>query len=278
MNPAAAVKKVPKWAWVASGGVVIGSIGLRYLRGNSAAAADGEEKQTTPEAGGAVDPYGVGAYSGGSVVVPSVTVEAGNDDSGFALALLEPLLGAFSTTQEVLLALPGEVLAGVQTGAQVFGAGVELGASTYSGGVESGIAATTEGGNFSLTTIQKIQENMKEYLAVANGGGAPVVQAPAGVVSAPAPALPNPAPTPAAPQPQAPNPPASTTTTRRCGEGDTGLYPFTNPVNGKCYRHFDEYKRDSDGKCYHYYWNLYFDGTRTARKPKTLASTGSCPK
>lgn len=288
MNPSNVVKRVPKWAWIASGGIVVGSIGLRYLRGNSAAAPDGESKQTDASAGSAVDPYGVGTTSGGSVVVPSITVQAPEQDTGFALALLDPLLGAFASTQQVLLALPGEVLAGVQTGAGIFGAGVELGGATYASGAELGTTVTMAAQQAAVEQQQSVLQTVlgtvipaaastsstPATVTVVTGGGSPTSDAPAGAVSVPPPASPNPAPL-QIPAPTAPTPP-----TRICGSGgDTGLYPYTNPVNGKCYRHYDEYKWNPDTKkCTHYYWNLYFDGTKVARQAPTTASNGACGK
>lgn len=115
------IKSVPKWAWIGSGAVVVGTIGYRVIRRNKSASttttADGT---TVPDATANADYQGTADYSGlyggggsGSFIVPAVNVGGtGNgydvppaQDIGSILDAIGAIVQPRDSTPDILNAL-----------------------------------------------------------------------------------------------------------------------------------------------------------------------------
>lgn len=197
------VKRVPTWAWVASGGVVIGAVVVRYTR-----QVRGSEMSTRAEGDAtAVGDYGQTAQAPGgstSVLVPPVVI--GSQDDGSAIAgLSELFVGGVNTLVDQFQTFTDGLIDSnqdnFQSGAGVYGAGVEAG--------QGGVA----------TAAQIVA-------AALTGGGAPQSAAPSVVVTLP-PQAAIPAATPVQAAPPVQNPPANP-----CGSS----FPLYNASRGGCYR------------------------------------------
>lgn len=251
MDPTAAIKKVPKWAWIASGGVVAGSLALRVLKSRSAAASSGTETPTAADAASATDPYGSASYGSAAIVVPPTTYVQGpaNDGTG-VLDTLGLFVNGIQTTQDLLAGLPGMVAGYMQQGADIYGTGVGAG----SGNVLEAFYGLTGGG-------APFGPGVTGQQNTGPGSGS----APATPIVAP-PATPAPAPT--GHVYVSPNPPQISSSS---GNACNGEFPL-KAANGKCYKETSTYAKDN-GKCYHYYWHEWKDGSaRTAAKPRTPAT------
>lgn len=110
------LKKVPKWAWVASGGVIVGVAVMRWRSnsgskvptGQDTATADtGLTSQSFPAAGVVPAAAGDAGYSGGNGSGTSVDIPALMDSLGNFLAVNTPVDHTADVVTAVLAGLPG---------------------------------------------------------------------------------------------------------------------------------------------------------------------------
>lgn len=254
MNIGKSVKRVPKWAWIASGGVVIGVGAFRYLQNRNSTAVDQSSSyDSTNPADSGYPAQSAGGAS--SVLVPPVVVGGQQDDTGGS-ALQAGFLGAFG---DVLSALTGSLSS---TQANTIGA-VQTGGDLTLGGVNAGAAASIAGMQSGGANYDSALSAIGSLVSGLTGGGAPASAAPPGTVTAPAPA-PAPAPPPTAPT--AAPPPAVKT----C---PSGWFGTPTQVHG-CYTPSTVYRKE-DGKCYSFRRHHYQDGY-DAYFDKTPASSSKC--
>lgn len=270
MGPGDVVKRVPKWAWIASGGVVVGSVALRALK-RTPGGGDAATTTEAADAGSAVDPYGVGYNGNAAIVVPPVTnVSTGEAD--YTGALAQQFLTGTQSTLDTLLALPGMITGAVQTGGGLTLDGVYAGAGIANNSFASSLAVQQQNQSFQLAQQQQTQADNAANLAslgtlwnptngqtsawspaelaaaaaeaatnavgawmpqLMTGGGAPANNGSQGQVTAPPPAAPNVV-IPVATQQTAQ--PTTGGSVIRPADRCVGKYPFLNETTGKCYR------------------------------------------
>lgn len=93
MHLPASLKKVPRWTWYVTGGVIIGTGAIRLYQNRTT--ADTEETDTGGSTTAAAAGYGYGAISSGGVIVPPVIAPDDTGSGDPSAATTTDLAGAF---------------------------------------------------------------------------------------------------------------------------------------------------------------------------------------